>query len=82
MQTHLLSDRARDTSTDDAGKLLATHGVEQTNTPADGEHHEDRERADEPERHDDILLLASRAAPVGGLLGAIGVRADLSFAGA
>lgn len=61
---------------------MAAHGVKQTNAPADSEHHEDGERADEPERHDDVLLLASRAAPVGGFLGAIGVCADLSFAGA
>lgn len=61
---------------------MATHGVKETNTPADGEHHEDGEGADEPERHDDILLLASGTAPAGGLLGAIGVCADVGFAGA
>jgi hypothetical protein len=60
---------------------LATHGVEQTNTPADSEHHEDGEGADKPERHDNILLLASRAAPAGGL-DALGVFADVVFAGA
>jgi hypothetical protein len=27
-ETHLLSDRTRDTSADDTRKLLATHGVE------------------------------------------------------
>jgi hypothetical protein len=61
---------------------LATHGVKETNTPADSKHHEDGKGADEPERHDDILLLTSGAAPAGGLLGAIGVCADVGFAGA
>ena len=61
---------------------MATHGVKQTNTPADEEHHKDGEGADEPEGHDDILLLASRAAPAGGLLGSIGVCANIGFAGA
>lgn len=61
---------------------MATHGVEQTDTPADEEDHEDREGADEPERHDDVLLLAGGAAPAGGLLGAVGIRADFVLAGA
>jgi hypothetical protein len=81
-EAHLLSDRARNTSTDNAGKLLATHGVKQTDTPADSEHHKDGEGANEPERHNDILLLASRAAPLGGLYGAIIVFTDIGFAGA
>jgi hypothetical protein len=79
---HLLSDRARDTSANDTRELLATHGVKQTDTPADEEHHKDGKRADEPEGHDDILLLASGAAPLGGLLGAILICANISFAGA
>jgi len=61
---------------------LATHGVEETNTPADEEDQEDGEGADEPERHDDILLLASGAAPASGLLAAVGVYADVILAGA
>jgi hypothetical protein len=81
-EVHLLSDRARNTSTDDTGKLLATHGVKQTDTPADEEHHKDGERANEPEGHDDVLLLASRTAPLCGLLGAILVCANIGFAGA
>lgn len=61
---------------------MATHGVKQTDAPADKEDHEDREGANEPEGHDDVLLLASRTAPAGGLLGAVGVCADFVLAGA
>jgi len=61
---------------------LATHGVKQTDTPANEEHHKDGEGADEPEGHDDVLLLASRATPLCGLLGAILVCANIGFAGA
>lgn len=78
----LLSNRAGNTSTNDTGELLATHGVEQTNTPADDEDHEDREGADEPEGHDDVLLLAGGAAPAGGLLGAVRVCADFGLTSA
>lgn len=61
---------------------MATHGVEQTDTPADKEDHEDREGADEPERHDDVLLLTGGTTPACGLLGAVGVCADFVLAGA
>ena len=76
----LLGPRTTDTSTNNAGKLLTAHGVKQANAPADNKGKEDGEGGDEPEGHDDVLLLACGTAPASGLLQSILGGADVGLA--
>lgn len=67
MISHLLPDRTANASTDDAGELFAAHGKQVADCEAHEENKTDGEKGDEPECDTDVLLLACRSAPNGGL---------------
>lgn len=48
-----------DTSADDRWQLFASHAVQQSHPPADNEDQENAGTSNQPERHNDILLIAS-----------------------
>lgn len=63
----LLPHRSTNTSTDDTGQFFTAHGVEHTNPRRDQERQGHADHDEKPELNGDILLLASRPAPVGDL---------------
>lgn len=63
----LLPNRTANASTNDTGQLLATHRHEVADCEADEEDQANSEEGDEPERDADVLFLARRASPDGGL---------------
>lgn len=71
-----------DTSTDNRGQFLVAHGDELTDAEADQTDEQDGEAGKQPKGHADVLFLTGRTTPLGRLLGAVGVCADVGTAGA
>lgn len=76
----LLLRHTADAGANHTRQLLLAHGPEQPNSPTNEEDHEDGEAGQQPEGHDDVLLLACGATPLRRLLGAVLVGAHVGCA--